>query len=117
MPAAPGPQLQVERRELAGGSELLTVFGRLPEARQGITDPKIPLLALLRDPQSRDGRLCYVWVLTSSQPTPLQRAAAAVPFFYWRAGAGKNADRTPRPLMDLGSAGSRVWKTLGGSVA
>lgn len=110
-------QFEVERRPVAGGSELVTVFGRLPEVSHGITDPKVPLLAMVRDPKDRDGRLRYVWVLTSSRPTPLQRVAAATPFYYWRAGLGKNADRAPRPLLDLGAASSRVWTAVGGTVA
>lgn len=116
-PSVLPPRFQLDRRPIPGGGELITVFGRLPEASHGVTDPRVPLLAMVRDPRERDGRLRYVWVLTSSRPTPLQRAAAATPFFYWRAGLGKSADQTPRPLLDLSAASSRVWTAMGGSLA
>ncbi len=113
-------QFVVEKRVVPGGAELLTVYGRIPDSQTRV-DGDVPLLAVLRDTVAGqnpdDDRLRYVWVLTSSRPTLLQRAAAALPFFYWRAGVGKNADRTPTPVLDLSSAGSHTWSVLAGSVA
>ena len=114
------PQFTVETRAVTGGAELLTVYARIPDSATSVNGD-VPLLAVLRDTfagqSAGDNRLRYVWVLTSSEPTLLQRAAAALPFFYWRADAGKNADRTPAPILDLSSAGSHTWGLLAGSLA
>src|SRR5262249_61350765 len=83
------PEFRVERAEIAGGSELLTVFGQRAD-RGG----EIPLLCVLRDTlgdrDTETDRLRYVWVLTSTRPTVPQPAAAAVPFFYLRPRLGEN---------------------------
>jgi hypothetical protein len=115
------PQFHIERRAVPGGAELLTVFGRIPDVRNESEDRDVPLLAVLRDTlgdQDPDNdRLRYVWVLTSSSPTVLQRVASAVPFFYWRAGLGKDADRTPSPVANLSTPRGHVWTTLAASIA
>ena len=109
-------EFRIESRPVAGGSELLTVFGHL--AADG---SEIPLLSLLRDTlgdQDReDDRLRYVWILTSTRPGILQRAAASLPFFYWHADLGRNADRRPAPVIDLGAAYRGVWNSAAGSAA
>lgn len=56
-------------------------------------------------------------MLTSAQPSLLQRAAASLPFFYWRAGFGKNADRNPAPVIDLSAASRGVWGVVAGTLA
>jgi len=55
-PVSPAPartkdsQLRVERLTLAGGSELLTVFGRLDGMKAtGEVSPEVPLLSVVRD--------------------------------------------------------------------
>jgi len=110
------PQLRVEIRPIAAGAELITVFGTVPE-KGGLVN--VPLVAVLRDTLGDDNpyndRLRYVWVLTSARPTLLQRGAATIPFFYWRPDLGKNADRTPSPVIDLAAASHPVWKSLAGS--
>src|SRR5579883_1450713 len=107
-------EFRIESRPVAGGSELITVFGHL--AADG---SEIPLLSVLRDTlgnaDREDDRLRYVWVLTSAKPTLLQRAAASVPFLYWHADLGKNADRTPASVIDLGATYRGVWSAAAGS--
>ncbi len=125
-PPEPSAEFRIERTEVPGGAELLTVMGRIPDAQPSRAESvqssadEVPLLSVLRDTRGdRDpgnDRLRYVWVLTSSSPTLLQRAAAATPFFYWRAGIGKSADRTPAPVLDLSSATKPVWTALAGSI-
>ena len=109
------PVLHVESRPLADGTELLTVFGRWPAAEES-SDTDVPLLSVLRDrlgdADSANDRLRYVWVHTSPQPTLLQRAAASLPFFYWRPNLPKNADRPPVPVIDLGHTVRSAWTTM-----
>jgi hypothetical protein len=113
-------EFRVERHEIPGGSELLTVFGRLPDDKAEINFEDVPLVSVLRDNLGDDNplndRLRYVWVLTSASPTVLQRAASALPFYYWRANAGKNPDSRPIPVIDLGAPAHTVWTSLAGSL-
>jgi hypothetical protein len=123
--AAPGQQdevraeFHVESHAVSGGAELLTVFGRIPDSQTGVT-ADVPLLSVLRDTLGDDDpandRLRYLWVLTSASPTLLQRAAAALPFFYFRPNLGKNADHRPTPAFDLGAASKGVWTAMAGTV-
>ncbi len=116
----PFAEFRVERHEIAGGSELLTVFGSLPDGKSEPNFADVPLVSVLRDNLGDDNplndRLRYVWVLTSASPTVLQRAASALPFYYWRANAGKNADQRPIPVIDLGAPARGVWASLAGSL-
>ena len=112
----PGPQLHVESRPIVEGAELITVFGTVPQKAGSVS---VPLVAVLRDTLGDNNpdndRLRYVWVLTSTRPTLLQRGVATIPFFYWRPDLGKNADSTPAPAIDLAAASHPVWKSLAGS--
>jgi hypothetical protein len=117
------PNFRVERHPVANGAELLTVFSSLPEgdADHQIANPgEIPLLSVLRDTlgdsNPDNDRLRYIWVLTSARPTVLQHAAAFVPFFYWRPDLGKNIDRKPAAILDLGDTSKVVWNALAQSV-
>ncbi len=109
------PDFRVERKPVADGAELLTVFSTLPEH-----SGEIPLVSVLRDTlgdnDTDNDRLRYICVLTSARPTVLQRAAAFVPFFYWRPDLGKNMDRTPAAILDLGDTSKVVWNTLAQSL-
>jgi len=109
------PDFRVERKPVADGAELLTVFSTLPEHTG-----EIPLVSVLRDTlgdnDPDNDRLRYVWVLTSARPTVLQHAAAFVPFFYWRPDLGKNMNRTPSAILDLGNTSKVVWNALAQSV-
>jgi hypothetical protein len=109
------PDFRVERKPVADGAELLTIFSTLPEHTG-----EIPLVSVLRDTlgdnDPDNDRLRYIWVLTSARPTILQRAAAFVPFFYWRPDLGKNMDRTPAAILDLGNTSKVVWNALAQSL-
>jgi len=116
---AAASEFRVERHAVPGGSELLTVFGQLTEGDSpGKSD--VPLVSVLRDTlgdsNPDNDRLRYVWVLTSARPSLLQRAAASLPFFYWKPDFGKNADQTPVPVIDLGATSRPVWNMLAGSL-
>jgi hypothetical protein len=111
-------EFRVERHEIQGGSELLTVFGRLPDGKTEAKFEDVPLISVLRDnlgdTNPLNDRLRYVWVLSSASPTLLQRAASALPFYYWHANAGKNADHRPVPVIDLGAPARNVWTAVAG---
>ena len=104
------PEFRMERVPVSGGAELLTVL-----AAAG-AEPDVPLLSLLRDTLGDDDpqndRLRSVWILTSANPSLLQRAVGAIPFFYWRPNLGRNADKTPGQVLDLGNASSTVWNSI-----
>jgi hypothetical protein len=104
----------VERHEIAGGSELLTVFGRLPDDKAETNFEDVPLVSVLRDNLGDDNplndRLRYVWVLTSASPTALQRAASALPFYYWRVTPVRMPIAAPFPPAHT------VWTSLAGSL-
>ncbi|MGA3189387.1 MAG: hypothetical protein ABSF22_19965 [Bryobacteraceae bacterium] len=110
----------VERHAVSGGSELLTVFGRLPDGKTEAKFEDVPLVSVLRDTLGDENplndRLRYVWVLSSASPTLLQRAASALPFYYWHADAGKNADHRPIAVIDLGAPARSVWTSVAGSL-
>lgn len=117
---AAAPEFRVERHPVAGGAEILTVFGQLTEG-DAASSADVPLLSVLRDTlgdnNPENDRLRYVWVLTSARPSLLQRAAASLPFFYWRPDLGKNADQTPAAVIDLGATSRPVWNALAGALA
>jgi len=131
----PEPELEaaskfrIERLPVAGGAELLTVIVRVPGE-----PAEVPMLSVLRDTlgdqDPENDRLRYVWVLSDTRPTLLNRAAGSLPFFYWRtdfshpgdsedpskAGDPSRPARRPEPILDLGSASRPVWTSLAGSL-
>lgn len=111
-----GPGFRLERLKVAGGAELLTIFGALdglPESESRA--PDVPLVSVLRDTlgdaDKENDRLRYIWMLTYTKPTLKQKMAAAVPFLYTKVGnksaAGKSA---PPTLMDLSATERSVWE-------
>ncbi len=105
------PDFHLERMPVAGGSELITVFASVPDE-----SGEIPLVSVLRDTlgdrDPSNDKLRYVWNLTATKPSLLQRAAGAVPFFYWRPNLGRKAAKKPAPVIDLGNPAANVWSTF-----
>ncbi|MBC7911821.1 MAG: hypothetical protein H7Y30_15045 [Pyrinomonadaceae bacterium] len=117
-PVAAKPAFRLERMQVAGGAELLTIFGSLDglplDDRQA---KEAPLVCLLRDTLGDDDpqndRLRYLWMLTYTRPTFWQHMASAVPFLYTRVGSKENASKSaPPPIMDLKSPGGGAWKKI-----
>jgi hypothetical protein len=112
----PSPSYRVEREPVADGAELITVFGRLHDPASGSQDLDVPLLTVLRDSlgdsDPANDRLRYVWILTSTQPTPWQRAASALSFGFFRAGSRGHAKRVPSPALDFSSPSRSVYSNL-----
>src|SRR6185295_18181177 len=79
--------MRLERVEVPGGAELITVFARLsgldPSEASTEKDNFVPLVSILRDTLGdntpENNRLRYVWPLTYTRPTTKQRLAAAIP--------------------------------------
>ena len=111
-------QFRVERLSLAGGAELLTIFGRADGLRaSGRPAPEVPLISVVRDTlgdnDAENDRLRYVWMLTYAKPTLLKRIAAAVPFLYGHIGNQTRAShRPPAPLIDLANADRQTWNNI-----
>jgi hypothetical protein len=109
---------RLERVDVSGGAELLTIFGRVDGlARTGKTTAEVPLVSVLRDTMGDDNpendRLRYLWMLTYASPSFSQRAAAFVPFFFNRAGNKERAEgQTPPSLIDLAATNKEVWKKV-----
>jgi hypothetical protein len=109
------PQFRAERIPVAGGAELLTIFGRLDGLRSGsLPAPEVPLLSVARDTlgdnDPENDRLRYVWMLTYTEPTLLKRIASAIPFLYQRVGNKSQASPgPPRPILDFANSGRQTW--------
>ncbi len=111
--------LRLERVQVAGGAELLTVFGTLDglaRDREAL-DADVPLVSILRDTLGdatpENDRLRYVWMHTYTRPTPGQRVASAVPFLYTRVSNKKRAGKgAPPHLLDLAGTRSEVWRRI-----
>src|SRR5829696_495337 len=108
--------LRLERVEVPGGAELITVHAKLDGLESTENDKWIPLVSILRDTlgdnNAENNRLRYVWPLTYTRPTTKQRLAAAIPFFYTRVGNKEKLTKTPPPALDLASPASEVWDKI-----
>ena len=108
--------LRLERVEVPGGAELITVHAKLGGIESPENDKWVPLVSILRDTlgddNSENNRLRYVWPLTYTRPTTKQRLAAAIPFFYTRVGNKEKLSKTPPPALDLASPESEVWDKI-----
>ncbi|HJP91032.1 MAG TPA: hypothetical protein VJ875_03700, partial [Pyrinomonadaceae bacterium] len=106
----------MERIQVPGGAELITVHAKLAGLESNENDKWIPLVSILRDTLGDDNpennRLRYVWPLTYTRPTIKQRLAAAIPFFYTRVGNKEKLTKTPPPAMDLAAPESDVWNKI-----
>ncbi len=118
------------RTPVAGGAELLTIFGQLPGVAQAVakrnqhddesaklnSQAAVPLVTILRDTlgdETRENdRLRYVWMHTYTRPGAGQRAAAAVPFLYNRVGNKGASKRVPPSVIDLAATDHEVWQKL-----
>ncbi|HEX8140139.1 MAG TPA: hypothetical protein VF544_21430 [Pyrinomonadaceae bacterium] len=110
---------RLERTPVAGGAELLTIFANLDGLRTGESRAaEVPLVSVLRDTlgdsDPENDRLRYVWMLSYTRPSFTQRLAAAIPFFYNRAGNKKRAvgGGAPQPIIDLAATEREVWNRI-----
>ena len=108
--------LRLEKIDVPGGAELITVHAKLIGLESDKNDKWIPLVSILRDTLGDDepenNRLRYVWPLTYTRPTLKQKLAAAIPFFYTRIGNKERTTKTPPPALDLAAPESDVWNKV-----
>jgi len=114
--APQAPAYRVEREPVSGGAELITLFEHSPPGGLGVESQETPLLSVLRDTLGSadpgSARLRYVWILTSTRPTLLQRTASALSFVWFRTGGMEHANRVPSPVLDLAAPSKTVWGHL-----
>src|SRR5262245_21411660 len=95
--------LRLEKIEVPGGAELITVQAKLSGLESDKNDKWVPLVSILRDTLGdnvpENNRLRYVWPLTYTRPSGKQRLAAAIPFFYTRVGNKKSSSAPPPPAL------------------
>ncbi|HEX8558609.1 MAG TPA: hypothetical protein VF668_10920 [Pyrinomonadaceae bacterium] len=114
-PEGPAP-FRIETLPVGRDAQLLTVFGSLDGLKPDSAGagPEVPLVSILRDTlgdaDPENDRLRYVWMLTYTRPTALQRVASAVPFLYGRVGAKRGAKGLPPHVIDLSDPGRDVWR-------
>ncbi|MCA1577186.1 MAG: hypothetical protein LC794_07470 [Acidobacteria bacterium] len=116
-PTTPLSQLlRLEKIEVPGGAELITVHAKLLGLESDKNDKWIPLVSILRDTLGDDipenNRLRYVWPLTYTRPSLKQRLAAAIPFFYARVGNKQKTSKTPPPALHLAAPEGDVWNKI-----
>ena len=108
--------LRLERIEVPGGAELITVHARLAGIESTEDDNWVPLVSILRDTlgdnDAENNRLRYVWPLTYTRPTIKQRLAAAIPFFYTRVGNKEKLTKVPPAALDLAAPENDVWDKI-----
>jgi hypothetical protein len=116
--AASEPLFHLEKTEVAGGAELLTIFGELKGLNEHDgASSSVPLVTVLRDTLNdqdpENDRLRYMWMLTYAKPSSKQQLAAAIPFLYNRVGNKGHAGKgTPPPLLDLSETEHEVWQKI-----
>jgi hypothetical protein len=98
--------LRVETVRVSECGQLVIFFEKLSAGGQNAGKSEMPLLAVLRDTMGdadpASDRLRQVWVFTYAAPSPAQRIAAGVPFFYHRSGLDSGSStRPPRSVLDM----------------
>lgn len=109
--------MRLEKLDVAGGGELITVHAKLRGLPSETEDEWVPLVSILKDTlgdqDPENDRLRYVWPLTYTRPTMKQRVAAAIPFFYTRVGNKTNVSKNPPPpAFDFAAPESVVWEKI-----
>src|SRR5438045_1390729 len=108
-------QFRLERLQISGSAELLTIFGRLDGVNSaGVNNAEVPLIRVVRDTlsdsNSENDRLRYVWMLSYTRPNLMKRLASAIPFLYQTVGnQTKASSDSPKPIIDLANSHRQMW--------
>ncbi len=105
----PNLDFRVETVPVPGGAEIVTIFGRRSQSSE------LPLVSVLRDTlgdnKPENDRLRYVWLLSYTEPSFVQKASAFVPFLYARTTNKKNVGSGPPPkIADMHPTGAALQK-------
>jgi hypothetical protein len=116
----PRSELRAETVDVSECGQLVIFFEELRAAGQNAGKSEIPLLAVLRDTMGdndpANDRLRQVWVFTYAAPSPAQRIAAGVPFFYHRSGLDSGSStRPPHPVLDMARPTRGLWSGIASS--
>jgi hypothetical protein len=109
--------LRAETVDITTGGQLVIFFEKLAAGGQSPGTSELPLLAVLRDTMGdndvENNRLRQVWVFTYASPSPAQRIAAGVPFFYHRSGLDSGSStRPPHPVLDMAQPAHGLWSGI-----
>lgn len=112
-----------EPSQVAASATSHSVGPATPSGSSALTpEQDQPLIAVLRDTlgdnNPENDRLTSVWLLTYSHVNVGQRALSAVPFFYWRVGAGSKSvsAHDTAPFFDLTAPQHPVASEVGRDV-
>lgn len=107
---------RVEKFPVQNGAEIVTIFARLKGLRDSPEEAarEVPMLSILRDTlgdrKPENDRLRYVWMLTYTKPSLMQRVSASVPFLYGRTtNKGEARKGMPPPVIDISPSKKDVW--------
>ncbi len=113
---------RIERTEVSGGAELLTLLSSQPSLEDaGESDRDIPVLSVLRDTLGDadpvNDRLRQVWVYSYAKPSVWQRFVACLPFLYRQASPQKHGSSgPPRTVVDLSAPHRNTMYRLLGEI-
>lgn len=107
---------RVEKIPVQNGAEIVTIFARLKGLRDSPDEAarEVPMMSILRDTlgdkKIENDRLRYVWMLSYTKPSLMQRISASIPFLYERtANKGDARKGMPPPVIDLSPTKKDVW--------
>lgn len=110
---------RIEKTEIKGGSEIITVFAALKGLKNSPNEPPklIPLVSVLRDTlgdnKVENDSLRYLWMLTYTKPSLAQKASAFIPFLYARTENKRSVGtEPPPPLIDLRPTDKQMWNKI-----
>lgn len=110
---------RIEKMPVKGGAEIITVFAKLKGVKRSPDEPakEIPLVSVLRDTLGdeivENDSLRYLWMLTYTRPSFVQRASAIVPFLYMRTQNKRSVgNKPPPPVIDLEPTDKQMWNRI-----
>lgn len=109
---------RVETLDVAGGAELITIFARHSSRTEGlVSTSEMPMLSVVRDTlgdsRPENDRLRFVYMMTYTRPSFLQRVAGFVPFLYTRTtNKTRLGSAPPPPLADMQRPEKAIWRNI-----
>lgn len=109
---------RVEKKTIAGGSELVTIFAREAVGENMVGPPsELPLVSVLRDTlgdeRVENDRLRYVWMHTFTRPSVAQKIASVIPFLYTRTtNKGSVGTAPPPPVITMNGSRNGMLRDM-----